>query len=180
LENGDESLIALRPAGLYRVGEERAHRVSRRGRPRTSYVEEKVMEFLEAIAEGMPTRGAAAIAQIPFETVRNWMSKNDPAFRPDFFRAFEKAKASAARKRIKKLSESKDWRAAAFWLERNVSEYARKKVTSEVGKDIQQHRSDGIIITPERMKKLSEAHDRLMAKLKTKAKKRETGSREVD
>jgi hypothetical protein len=58
------------------------------------------MEFLEAIAEGMPTRGAAAIAQIPFETVRNWMSKNDPAFRPEFFRAFEKAKASAARKRI--------------------------------------------------------------------------------
>jgi hypothetical protein len=47
----------------------------------TLTVEEKVMEFLEAIAEGMPTRGAAAIAQIPFETVRNWISKNDPAFR---------------------------------------------------------------------------------------------------
>ena len=28
------------------------------------------MEFLDCIAEGMPTRGAAAIAQIPFETVR--------------------------------------------------------------------------------------------------------------
>jgi hypothetical protein len=29
------------------------------------------MEFLESIAEGMPTRCAAAITQIPFETVRN-------------------------------------------------------------------------------------------------------------
>ena len=47
------------------------------------------MEFLEAIVEGTPTHSAAAIAQIPFETVRNWLSKNDPAFRPDFFRAFE-------------------------------------------------------------------------------------------
>jgi hypothetical protein len=28
------------------------------------------MEFLESIAEGTPTRCAAAIAQIPFETVR--------------------------------------------------------------------------------------------------------------
>ena len=37
------------------------------------------MEFLEAIAEGMPPRAAAAIAQIPFETVRNWMSNNPKA-----------------------------------------------------------------------------------------------------
>ena len=52
MEN-DTSLAHMRPAGLYRVGEERQHRVTRRGRPRTSYVEEKVMEFLEAIAEGV-------------------------------------------------------------------------------------------------------------------------------
>jgi hypothetical protein len=82
MEN-DTSLALLRAAGLYRAGEERQHRVSNRGRPRTSCVEEKVM------VEGTPTRSAAAIAQIPFETVRNWLSKNDPAFRPDFFRAFE-------------------------------------------------------------------------------------------
>jgi hypothetical protein len=88
MEN-DTSLALLRAAGLYRAGEERQHRVSNRGRPLTSHVEEKVMEFLEAIVEGMRTRSAAAIAQIPFETVRNWLSKNDPAFRPDFFRAFE-------------------------------------------------------------------------------------------
>ena len=49
MEN-DSSLALLRPAGLYGAGEERQHRVSNRGRPRTSYVEEKVMEFLEAIA----------------------------------------------------------------------------------------------------------------------------------
>jgi hypothetical protein len=46
-----------------------------------------------------------AIAQIPFEAVRNWMS-NDRAFRPEFFRAFDRAKAIAARKRIKKLTPS--------------------------------------------------------------------------
>jgi hypothetical protein len=67
-------------------------------------VEDKVMEFLDCIAKGMPTRGAAAIAQIPFETVRNWMSKNDPAFRPDFFRAFERARALAVVKNIEKLN----------------------------------------------------------------------------
>ena len=106
MEN-DTSLVLLRPATLYRAGHERAHRVSKRGRPRTSYVEEKVMEFLEALSEGMPTRSAAAIAQIPFETVRNWMSKNDAAFRPEFFRAFERAKAIAVRKSIKKLRDSK-------------------------------------------------------------------------
>jgi hypothetical protein len=46
-----------------------------------------------------------AIAQIPFETVRNWMSKNDTAFRPDFLRAFEKAKAVHYRKQIDNLKE---------------------------------------------------------------------------
>jgi len=66
------------------------------------------MEFLEAIAEGMP-----AIAQIPFETLRNWMSKNDPAFRPDFFQAFERARAIAVYKNIKKLNAAKDSKAAA-------------------------------------------------------------------
>ena len=72
------------------------------------------MEFLEAIAEGMPTRSATAIAQIPFETVRNWMSKNDPAFRPEFFRAFERARAIAVHKNIKKLNAAKEWRATAL------------------------------------------------------------------
>ena len=91
---------------------------------------------------------------------------NDRAFRPEFFRAFDRAKAIAARKRIKKLSDSKDWRADAFWLERYVPEFARKKVTPEVGEANQQHRNDGIIITPELMKELSEAHDGLMEKLK--------------
>jgi hypothetical protein len=52
MEN-DTSLALLRPAGLYRVGEERRHRVSRRGRPRTLYVDEKVIEFLQTIAEGI-------------------------------------------------------------------------------------------------------------------------------
>jgi hypothetical protein len=36
------------------------------------YFERKVMEFLEGIAVGMPTRGAAA-TKIPFETVQNWI-----------------------------------------------------------------------------------------------------------
>jgi hypothetical protein len=56
MEN-DSSLALLRPAGLYGAGEERQHRVSNRGRPRTSCVEEKVMEFLGLPADTtFPTR----------------------------------------------------------------------------------------------------------------------------
>lgn len=170
MEN-DTSLALLRPATLYRAGEERQHRVSRRGRPRTSYVEDKVMEFLEAIAEGMPTRGAAAIAQIPFETVRNWMSKNDPAFRPDFLLAFERARAIAVCKSVKKLRDSKDWRAHAFWLERRVPEFARQKAKDDGDGEAP---NSGIVMDAETIKELSAAHDRMMERLAGQA--RENGA----
>ena len=109
------------------------------------------------------TFAAAAIAQIPFETVRNWMSKNDPAFRPDFLRAFERARAIAVGKNIKKLWRAKDWRAAAYWLERNIPEYApatkEGALRTEAGEDKQ-----GIIMTPEAMKELSDAYDKRTTK----------------
>ena len=155
METGHTSLAVLQPVGLYRLGEEREHREIKRGRPRTSYVEDKVREFLECIAEGMPTRGAAAIAQIPFETVRNWMAKNDPAFRPDFFRAFEKARATAAQKNMRKLNDAKDWRAAAFWLERNVPEFAPKATPAQTTVA----NNKGIIMDAETCKALSDAYD---------------------
>ena len=60
----------LRSSGSFSFGVGRCIRWNS-SPPRTSYVEHKVMEFLESIAEGMPTRCAAAITQIPFETVRN-------------------------------------------------------------------------------------------------------------
>ena len=127
------------------------------------------MEFLEAIAEGMPTRGAAAIAQIPFETVRNWMSKNDPAFRPDFFRAFEKAKAVYYRKQIDKLNKSRDWRAAAFWQERHEDEFAPKNNAVSLLNQV----AEGAVVKPkitvdeETMQALSEAYDRERARNKS-------------
>jgi hypothetical protein len=86
--------------------------------PRTSYVEHKVMEFLESIAEGMPTRCAAAIAQIPFETVRNWMSRNDSTFRPDFTR-HSRGLGDCSLQEYQEAQAGKDWRAHAWWLERN-------------------------------------------------------------
>ena len=158
MKTGDLSLAVVPPQGLYRAGEEREHRVNKRGRPRTSYVEDKVTEFLDCIAEGMPTRGAAAIAQIPFETVRNWMSKTDPAFRPDFLRAFERARAIAVGKNIKKILRAKDWRAAAYWLERNVPEFASKATPAQATVT----NNKGIIMDEETLKALSEAYDRRM------------------
>jgi hypothetical protein len=155
-------LNSLATRWLHRCGEERAHRVSRRGRPRTSYVDDKVTELLEAIAEGMPTRGAAAIAQIPFETVRNWMSKNDPAFRLDFLRAFERARAIAVQRNIRKLNASEDWRASALWLERNVKEYAPKAAPAEI--DPAGNRQ--IIIDEDFLNELSAAYDENMANVK--------------
>jgi hypothetical protein len=44
------------------------------------------------------------------------MSKNDPAFRPDFFRAFEKAKAIAVHKNIKKLNTARGGEQRPFGL----------------------------------------------------------------
>jgi hypothetical protein len=55
------------------------------------------MEFLEAIAEGMPPRAAAAIAQIPFETVRNWMSKNPKARKTSYSDVCKSARAEHRR-----------------------------------------------------------------------------------
>jgi hypothetical protein len=39
-----------------------------------------------------------------------------------------KARAIAVHKNIKKLNVAKDWRAAAFWLERKVPGSARKQI----------------------------------------------------
>ena len=102
----------------------------------------------------------AAIAQIPFETVRNWMSKNDPAFRPDFLRAFERARAIAVGKNIKKIWRAKDWRAAAYWLERNIPEYAPATKDGALRADALTEEKPGIIMSPEACKELSDAYDK--------------------
>jgi hypothetical protein len=91
-----------------------------------------------------------------------------------------KTRAIAVHKNIKKLNVAKDWRAAAFWLERNVPEFARKQInknlSDEPGTNNGDASVDTLIIDPERMRKLSEAHDGFMRKLEAKAKEGESGS----
>jgi hypothetical protein len=67
--------------------------------------------------------------------------------------------AIAVGKNIKKLNNAKDWRAAAFWLERNVHEFAPKRVATSVINQVVVNEKPAFQMDAETIKELSAAYD---------------------
>lgn len=88
------------------------------------YLRSVVLDLLTATIEGLPVSLAAGLAGVTPVAVYGWLDKNGEAFREKFAAAFHKAKAIAARRALEKINASGDWKAAAYWLDRNVAEYA--------------------------------------------------------
>ena len=121
--------------------------------------------FLKAIATGIPTCHACAIAGLSYNTTRTWLNPKHKQYRAGLYREFQKAKATCVIRHIEKLNDSEDWRAHAFWLERRCSEFARRKAEhmEDEEDELKGAANKPFIMTPETIKELSEAYDRSRA-----------------
>ena len=92
------------------------------GRP-TKLTSEVVDAVTKAIADGVPQRTAAALAGVSESTLQNWLKagreRTTVAF-VQFLERVKKARAEAVAVAIANINRAsrRDWRAAAWWLER--------------------------------------------------------------
>jgi hypothetical protein len=82
------------------------------GRP-SKYSEAIVKRLCEALADGMPIKGACVVAGIGVTTLAGWREK-----RPDIEERMDEAREVARQKALQaiKAAGEKDWRAWAEWL----------------------------------------------------------------
>lgn len=77
-----------------------------------------------------------------WSAAKNWLLKGQEGLQPyaDFVAACERAKADWAAKAVERVTKSKDWRAAAWLLERRVKEFEpprfRQELSGPSGGDI--------------------------------------------
>ena len=90
----DSSVADLRPDGRYRVGEEREHSISKRGRVGegrpTKRTPQVVAKIAEAIAIGLTDEEASLLVGINPDTMTEWRKD------PEFSGAIEKGRSATA------------------------------------------------------------------------------------
>jgi hypothetical protein len=99
---------------------------------------------------------------VHFESMVNWLSPSHQSYKEGLAKLYKRAKAIAFGKHVEALHDSKDWKAHAFWLERNEKDYApRDKVSGNVINNIgiATSSAERIQLTPEQMRSLSKAYD---------------------
>ena len=74
--------------------------------------------------------------------------------------AYKRAMGLSTATQIDKIRNSIDWRAAAFWLERNVPSYAPQNKETSASMGLLSEDKQGILMTPEACKELSDAYDK--------------------
>jgi hypothetical protein len=89
---------------------------------------------LEAIEQGMPLKQAAAIAGMSYDTLNAWQKRGENESAPEQFRQFcqllRHSQAVAMQVHLSSICDSakRDWRAAAWMLERRFPEdFARQQ-----------------------------------------------------
>jgi transposase len=110
-------------------------------------------ELLNLIVLGTPIRKAVTVVGVSEKTFYNWMSRgmaererldNDPNAKPNttegvylqFLQSCERARSEAIAKKVAVITQSGvngDWRAAAWWLERQVPDEFGKTDRVEIG-----------------------------------------------
>ena len=84
--------------------------------------------LLEAIEQGMPLKQAAAVAGMSYDTLNNWQNRGENESAPEKFRQFcqllRHSQAVAMQVHVSSINEAakRDWRAAAWMLERRFPE----------------------------------------------------------
>ena len=133
METGDyQALAAFKPAGLYRVGEERAHRVSKRGRVGegrpTKRTPEVVAKIAEAVAIGLTDEEASLLAGINPDTMTEWRKD------PEFSGAIKRAGAQRLLMRLERIEAGEQgWQGTAWALERLYpARFARPEVMNQI------------------------------------------------
>ena len=128
----DSSVADLRPDGRYRVGEEREHRVSKRGRVGegrpTKRTPEVVAKIAEAIAIGLTDEEAALLAGINPDTMTEWRKD------PEFSGAIKRAGAQRLLMRLERIEAGEQgWKGTAWALERLYPHrFARPEVMNQI------------------------------------------------
>jgi hypothetical protein len=134
----------------------------------------EIHAFLDAIAQGMPTIYACNDSGLCYSTVCQWLNPNSAIHDPRFQASFDKAHAHAVKSNIKRINASRDWKAAAFWLERNTPHFAPKSFASHSFNAEIPGSSPGSAansaINQDDLTKLTSAHERLVTKLSAKHK----------
>lgn len=99
----------------------------RRGRP-CLLNPRRMRRFLAAIKNSMPLKHAAAFAGVSYDTVNRWRIRGEDEKSPvefcNFYKALKRAQAVAMNRLLRSVQRSgrKDWRAAAWLLERRHAE----------------------------------------------------------
>ncbi|MDZ4817260.1 MAG: hypothetical protein SGI71_13505 [Verrucomicrobiota bacterium] len=94
------------------------------GRP-TKRTPDRTAALLQAIESGMPYKSACAIAGIHFDTFNEWRKTNS-----EFSEQVEGAQAIAIQRAVNCIMDAalKDWKAAAWFLERRAcDEFSKQK-----------------------------------------------------
>jgi hypothetical protein len=123
---------------------------SKGGRP-TVRTAEKAKQVAEALARGLPIAQTCAIVGISYPSLCKWR-KADPEFEQEIQQAL--ARGVDARLTIIEEAAKKDWRAAAWLLERTLPESFGKQRTTESVSLVQ---NNTLIIPRELLDQLAES-----------------------
>jgi len=115
------------------------------GRP-TKYSEATVRRLCDALADGMPIKGACVVAGIGVTTLAEWRGKH-PRLEDRTSQARERARQEALREI--KTAGQKDWRAKAEWLRLTFPEDYRG-----IGHKVEVQQAVQVQVTPEQLEDL--------------------------
>lgn len=115
--------------------------MSKGGRP-SKLTEEVKQKLTEALENGNSLEPSCAYAGISYQTFRNWLERGESEGKGEYFEFFEevqRAIATAEIKLVAKINQDKDWKSAAWILERRHSDRwaANQKIKVEVEKQME-------------------------------------------
>ena len=128
----------------------------------TPIPDEQVKEFLYCISKSFTLKHACSMSGVPYQTMLDCLNRNNPRHKAGLLKLFERAQALAFSSHIDAIHNSSDWKAHAFWLERNEKGFAPKdpknpSIINNIG--IASSATERIQLTPEMMRSLSKAYD---------------------
>ena len=144
---------------------------------------QEIAAFMENIAQGLPLKYACADSGLCYSTVCQWLNPRSSIHDPKFEALFDSAHAQAVKSRINAINKSRDWKAAAFWLERNTPEFRPKSLVAQLhsggNQDSNAEHSDpsasparSATLTASELQKLAASHERLLTRIASKQAKK--------